>query len=99
MGDISIVPIHVAAHTQATAYAIGERRTYLFFPLGRIPDADYMDHSGGHIEGYVVDLMKSMDRINILLRGYESVFVKFRVSLRYYYDYMMPCNQRTARFK
>ena len=30
VGDLSIVPIHIAAHMQATAYAIGERRTYLF---------------------------------------------------------------------
>lgn len=27
IADLSVVPLHFAAHTQATAYAIGERRT------------------------------------------------------------------------
>lgn len=31
--DISIIPLHIAAHTQATAYAIGEKGAFWAYYL------------------------------------------------------------------
>ena len=52
LADLSVLPLHFAAHTQAAAYTVGEQGT-AFVSLDIAKLTDFLSLSGGYHQGQV----------------------------------------------